>query len=310
MPRLLVTGAAGFIGRHVVAAATADGWEVVGLDRRRWAAGPAEHAVVADLHDAVTRPLLTEVDAVVHLAGAPGVRDDRPDVARRRWSDNVGATAVVAEGLPRDRPLLVASSSSVYGGAGRVGRHRPCHEDEPLAPRGGYARSKVAVEQVLARTRTGPGPTVVVRPFTVAGEGQRPDMALARWLAAARAGQPIEVFGSLDRRRDVTDVREVAAAMLRLLDGGHHGTFNLGSGTTHSLGDHVDAVAAVVGRRPEVRVVASHRREVATTWADTTRLETAVGGLAATSLVDLVARQATAQPVVEHAGGRPVAAHP
>lgn len=197
----------------------------------------------------------------------------------------------MVEALAAARPLLVASSSSVYGGAGHVGAARPCREDERLTPRGGYASSKVAAEHAVTSGRTGTGATVVVRPFTVAGEGQRPDMALALWLEAARRDRPVRVFGSLQRRRDVSDVREVAAAIVRLLDGGHHGTFNLGTGTTHSLAEHLAAVEAVTGAQLDVHVEPSHRREVATTWADTTRLARAVGGLAPTPLEELVARQ-------------------
>lgn len=292
MPRALVTGAAGFLGRHVVAAVLGRGWDVVGLDRGEWTPAPGEAVARLDLCDPDAAAVVARADVVIHLAGAPGVRDDRPGIAMRRRVDNVLATEVVARALPPDRPLVVASSSSVYGGAGGVGRHRPSREDDRLVPRGGYAQSKVAAEEVVQRVRTGPGPTIVARPFTVAGEGQRADMALASWLAAAHAGGPIRVFGSLDRRRDVSDVREVAAAIVRLVSDGHHGTYNLGTGVTHSLADHLDAVAKVTDRELDVRVVPSHRREVATTWADTTRLERAVGGLAATPLPELVARQA------------------
>lgn len=291
MLRVVVTGAAGFIGRHVVRERASAGWEVVGIDRRPWAARSGESVVVADVRDDDVASLLGAADAVVHLAGAPGIRSRRSDVARRRWRDNVVATAVVAERAAPGAAVIVASSSSVYGGAGPVGTWTPCHEDDALDPCGGYARSKQVAERLARRARTGPGPTVVVRPFTVAGEGQRPDMALSTWLAAARAGRPVRILGGLDRRRDVSDVCEVAAAIGRLLDGGHDGTFNLGTGVTHSLAHHLDAVRHVTGRNLSVEVVPAARREVATTCADTTRLARAIGPLRVTPLRDLVARQ-------------------
>lgn len=304
MPRVVVTGAAGFIGRHVVADRVAAGWEVVGVDRRPWRPDPAETVVVADVRDEALVPLLGATDAVVHLAGAAGIRSRGADVARRRWDDNVLATAVVAERAAASASVVLASSSSVYGGAGPVAAWTPCREDNRLHPRGGYARSKQVAERLARRARTGCGPTSIVRPFTVAGEGQRPDMALATWLVAAREGRPIRVLGGLDRRRDVSDVREVAAAIGRLLDGGHDGTFNLGSGVSHTLGDHLAAVRDVTGRDPLVKVVAAPAREVATTCADTTRLARAVGSLRATSLRDLVARQDAARPTHHGAAAR------
>lgn len=288
--RVVVTGAAGFLGRHVVAERRAAGAEVVGIDRRAWVTAPGEVAVVGDVVDPRIAATLHTADVVVHLAGAPGVRSCDPGVARRRWHDNVLATASVLEHVAPTATLVVTSSSSVYGGSGSVRDVRACHEDDELDPRGGYARSKVVVER-LVQARTGPGPTVVVRPFTVAGEGQRDDMALATWLRAARSGSPVTVFGSLDRRRDVTDVVEVAAAVGRLVEGGHGGTFNLGTGTTHSLSAHLEAVRAVTGHDLDVRVVPAATREVATTCADPTRLDAAVGGLQPTPLVELVARQ-------------------
>ena len=123
-------------------------------------------------------------DAVLHLAGCPGVRDDTPDVGRRRARDNVAVTGRVLAAVPAHVPVVVASSSSVYGGSAGA----PSEERDAVSPRGGYARSKVAVEQLCARRAAAGGQVTVVRPFTVVGEGQRPDMAVSRWIAAAEAG--------------------------------------------------------------------------------------------------------------------------
>ncbi len=148
--RVVVTGAAGFLGRHVVAALLDDGHRVLGLDRRPWAPHPGEAAVRTDLLDAEAAPVLGHATAVVHLAGCPGVRDDRPDAGRWRWRDNVLATQAVLDATPRDVPLVVTSSSSVYGGAGSPTAPRACRETDTRRPRGGYARSKAAVEDLCA----------------------------------------------------------------------------------------------------------------------------------------------------------------
>ncbi|MBA3287859.1 MAG: NAD(P)-dependent oxidoreductase, partial [Acidimicrobiia bacterium] len=196
---IVVTGSSGFIGRHLVDRLVADGRPVVGIDRRPApdvaGSGRARHrAIVADLAEAssVLRHMLGTASAVVHLAACPGVRDVAPDIAGRRWRDNVLATRHVVAATRADAPLVVASSSSVYGGTvgGRASR-----EDDALCPIGGYARSKVMLERIAAERGAAGGAVTVVRPFTVVGPGQRPDMALSRWIDAAVAGRPLQVYG-------------------------------------------------------------------------------------------------------------------
>lgn len=291
---VLVTGAAGFVGRHVVATLRSRGHGVVGLDRRPWNPLPGEHRVVADLLDGTARPLLARAGAVIHLAGCPGVRDGRPDAGRWRWRDNVLAGQRVLDCVPAATPLVVTSSSSVYGGAGGPDAPLPCHEGLPRRPRGGYARSKAVLEDLCAARAEAGGHVAVLRPFTVAGEGQRPDMALARWIRAARTGGHVRILGSPDRRRDVTDVTDVAEAIVRSLELGATGTCNIGTGHTHTLHELLDAVVAAVGRRPHVEVLPAAAEEVAATLADTRRCRQQLGFVPTTDLRALVARQVAA----------------
>jgi nucleoside-diphosphate-sugar epimerase len=317
---VVVTGAAGFLGSALVAALRADGIAVTPLDRRPPApAGPdrprpdlprpdrprpdrprpdgivaasdvaGDGFLRADLlsGDARVAEALAGAEVVFHLAGRPGVRDGGPGAEAARARDNVAATAAVLRLVPRDTPLVVTSSSSVYGGAAG----RPSREDDPLRPLGGYARSKAAVER-LCRERG--GAVTVVRPFTVAGEGQRPDMALARWIAAVRAGRPIRVLGSPARTRDVTDVRDVVEALRRIADRGVRGTLNIGTGTPHTLAELAATVCRVLGAPAELVVAPAGAAEPAATWADPTRLARALGFVPSTDLDALVARQAAA----------------
>lgn len=285
---VVVTGASGFIGQHVTALLEREGHAVIGVDRRA-PAGASEHvrAELAVPTPEVTR-LLAAADAVIHLAGCPGVRDRAPDVEVRRERDNVRAGQTVTALTPADVPLVIVSSSSVYGGA-RDGR--ASHEDDPLDPRGGYARSKVRLERVAAARRERGGLTTVVRPFTVAGEGQRADMALARWLDAATSDAPLRILGSLDRTRDVTDVVAVATALVRAIERSPQTTLNLGTGTPVTLRALVDAVAIVTGRELDVRVEPASEIEVPDTRADTRRCAAVLGSVPSTDLHDLVARQ-------------------
>lgn len=289
---MVVTGSAGFIGQSVLRRLARDGEDVVAVDRRPAAKSlPAVRCLTADLLDAdvdVT-DALRRAAAVIHLAGCPGVRDEGPDVAVRRARDNVDATARVLGAVPAHVPLVVASSSSVYGGSRDL---RPSAEGDPLRPLGGYARSKVAVEALCAERASSGGRTLVVRPFTVAGEGQRPDMALSRWIAATRAGRPVRVFGSTTRRRDVTDVRQVADVLVELARSGASGTVNVGTGVGHTLAALLDAVTVALGTRPAVEVVPAADEEVAATLADTRRLRSLLGWVPHTDLHVLVRRQA------------------
>jgi nucleoside-diphosphate-sugar epimerase len=284
-----VTGAAGFVGRALTRRLVEQGRRVVAVDRA-WQPNTAGVTVLtADLldGDSLVQVALREAEAVVHLAGCPGVRDSAPDVEARRHRDNVESTRVVAGLVPPDVPLLVSSSSSVYGGA-RFGR--ASRETDPLHPRGGYARSKTEAEQVCARRVVGGGHVLVVRPFTVVGEGQRADMALSRWAAAAVAGDPLRVFGSLERTRDFTCVREVCRGLTALLESGASGVVNLGSGSPRTLREVVRALGSALALDIDVRVEPAPHYEVSDTWADPTRFETLTGFRPRTDLVDVVRR--------------------
>lgn len=295
-----VTGAAGFIGGHVVDALLRAGHHVVAVDRR-----PAPPHLAGSPHTDRLTYLRTEitagadelvdalgaVDAVLHLAACPGVRDRAPDVAERRHRDNVLATGAVLSATPLATALVVASSSSVYGGS-RSGR--ACHEDDVLDPRGGYAASKALAEELCALRRDSGGSVTVVRPFTVAGERQRPDMALATWLAAARAGKPLTLLGSTERTRDVTDVRDVVRALLALTERDPGVTVNIGTGRPRTLAELADAVCTAVGRDVPRVLVAAGDDEVRHTRASVSRLARLTGFAPATDLQALLARQLSA----------------
>ncbi|MGH3354262.1 MAG: NAD-dependent epimerase/dehydratase family protein [Nocardioidaceae bacterium] len=286
---VVVTGAAGFIGRALTRQLVDAGQHVVAVDRLHQEALDGVTVLTADLldDDPLVEVALSDGEAVVHLAGCSGVRDATHGIDRRRQRDNVEATRRVAGLVPRDVPLVVTSSSSVYGGA-RFGR--ASRETDALHPRGGYAHSKVGAEQVCAQRAAAGGHVLTVRPFTVVGEGQRPDMALSRWAESALAGEPLRVFGSLERTRDFTCVREVARGLVALLRSGATGVTNLGSGTPRTLRDAVDALGAALDLDVEAYVEPAADYEVAATWADPRRFESLTGFRPHTDLHDVVRR--------------------
>lgn len=293
---VVVTGAAGFIGRHVVAALRRDGHEVIGIDRRPWDGIDGERALVADLCDdqpAIDR-VLRRATGVIHLAGCPGVRDRGADIASRRWRDNVVAGTRVLETVPAAVPVVVASSSSVYGGAGPAHRPRACREGDRPAPRGGYAKSKLALEARAAERAARGGVVGVARPFTVAGEGQRPDMAIATWISALLDGREVRLYGSGDRRRDITDVRDVAHGLVRMVERHVTATVNLGTGVPHRLADVLALVAARCGATPLVVMQPATPDDVATTRAHVDTCRRLLGFVPTTEVPTLVDRQVRA----------------
>lgn len=294
---VVVTGSAGFIGGHLVSTLRARGYDVAGIDRRP---GTPREAlwVAADLAatplDAAVEGVLAGADAVFHLAGAPGVRACGDRVARRRVLDNVVAGERVLRLAARSSPVVVASSSSIYGGAGDVTSPRPCAESDRPRPLGGYAGSKVELERLCALRAAGGGMVAVARPFTVAGERQRPDMAIARWLAAARANRTLKIFGGLDRLRDITDVSDVVAGLIAIAERGLTGTVNLGSGIARTLEEIVGAVGEALAVEPRVAVEPAGLQEPPSTLADTGRMRRLLGITPNDDLIGLVARQARA----------------
>jgi len=116
-------------------------------------------------------------------------------------------------------------------------------------------------------------------------------MAMARWIADARVGRPLLVYGALSRARDVTDVRDVVRAILVLLERGTCTTVNVGTGVARSLGDLAAAVRHVVAPVP-VEVVPLPAREPDETRADTVRALATFGFVPSTDPIDVARRMA------------------
>jgi nucleoside-diphosphate-sugar epimerase len=258
--RVVVTGAAGFIGSQLSERLVADGVEVTGIDaftdfyeRSAKEANLATLSgadgfglVEADLRtDALDRHL-EGADAVVHLAAQPGVRDSWGQSFDVYVGHNVLATqrvldAAVRTGVTR---VVFASSSSIYGAAETL----PTYEAISPLPISPYGVTKLAGESLLGAYRQLGISTAALRYFTVYGPRQRPDMAIRRFIAAALTGEPVPLFGTGAQRRDFTFVSDVVEATARVVETGVEGAFNVGGANPIALNDLVGVIERVVGR--------------------------------------------------------------
>ncbi|HEX2188346.1 MAG TPA: GDP-mannose 4,6-dehydratase [Longimicrobiaceae bacterium] len=272
--RILVTGAGGFVGQHLIRELLASGRSVFGGTQD--GAPPAEGVLGADelsrvcwvpldvtagesVSAAVAR---SEPARVYHLAGQSSVARSF-SLPVDTWDVNATGTlrlaCALAEAGLRETRVLLASSAEVYG---RVPEdEQPIHEDRPLNPASPYAASKAAAEMVARQVSASGGPAVVIaRSFVHTGPGQDGRFAIpsfAHQLVGVRAGrcEPTLRVGNLAVRRDVLDVRDVVRAYGCLVERGEPGgVYNVCSGEAHELRAMVEEMIELseTGARIEV----------------------------------------------------------
>lgn len=306
--RVLVTGAAGFIGSTLVEALLDSGADVVGVDAFTANYDPARkranldgvrarhgfRGAEVDLRHAPLEPLLEGVTHVVHLAALPGVRASWGEAFREYAEHNVLGTQRLLEAVRaagRVERLVVASSSSVYGAPSRF----PTPEDEPTRPLSPYGVTKVATESLLQSYRASFGvPAVALRYFTVYGPRQRPDMGIHRFFEAARSGAPVTVYGDGTQTRDFTYVDDaVRATVAALTRPGPvpEPAYNIGGGHRVALGTLLDTIGDVAGRPLARRQTAPQPGDPRDTSADTTLARRDLGYAPATALLEGLRRQ-------------------
>ena len=303
--KVVVTGAAGFIGSHLTESLLADGHEVTGVDAFTdyYARSAKEHnleksrghrafrLVEGRLQDLDLRPVLEHAGQVFHLAAQAGVRASWGREFAHYTEHNVLATqrlleAARAAGGPR---VVYASSSSVYGDAPAL----PLREDARCEPVSPYGVSKLAAEHLGVLYHRNFGlPVVSLRYFTVYGPRQRPDMAFHRFLKAARDGEPIHVFGDGGQTRDFTFVSDIVAATRAAADSGRPGSvYNVGGGERVVLNDVLRRIEDVTGRRLTVVRDEVQKGDMRDTFADTTAAQRDLGFRSTVSLAQGLERE-------------------
>ena len=298
--KILVTGAAGFIGMHCAKRLLARGDEVVGIDnlspyysvqlkkdRLAQLKHPKFSFTPLDIADAKKLSKCFEKnkpDRVLHLAAQAGVRYSLENPGAYIQTNLVGFANVLE--CCRHYPpghLVYASSSSVYGANPQLPWSETQSVDHPVSL---YAATKKSNEllahaysHLFGLHATG------LRYFTVYGPWGRPDMSAFLFAQAIVQGKPIQVFNNGDMQRDFTYIDDIVEGTLRVLDRpARYAVYNIGNHQSVGLLDYIAALERAFGRRAKLEMKPMQAGDVKATYADTSALRAAVGFAPSTPL--------------------------
>ena len=291
MTRVLITGAAGFIGSHLSQACLARGWQVTAVDclttyyspttkvrnAETFSSHPDCTYLEQDVLDVDLPTLVAEADVVFHLAAQAGVRASWGQSFDVYTQLNVTVLQRLLEAAREASSLskfVFASSSSVYGDAESL----PTSEDQILKPLSPYGATKALGEHLCYLYHRSFGvPTVSLRFFSVYGPRQRPDMAFNRAIDAALGGRDFVVYGDGRQTRDFTFVSDIVDGTLAAAEHGVPGsTYNLGGGSRVSMLEVLDVIRAEAGGL-QVRHQDAQRGDARDTAADISRAAAEIG---------------------------------
>jgi UDP-glucuronate 4-epimerase len=320
--KVLVTGAAGFIGFHVARQLLANGHEVVGADSVNAYYDPKLKAARIELlkrdpkfsfvkHDLADRAASIALfeqhrfPTVIHLAAQAGVRYSLQNPYAYVDANLDGFTNVL-EGCRHNgcRHLVFASSSSVYGANTKLPFSERDNVDHPISL---YAASKKANELMAhAYSHLYHIPATGLRFFTVYGPWGRPDMAMFIFAKAILAGEPIKLFNHGKMRRDFTYIDDVSQAVVRLMDRPPQGRpgapadpatssapwkiYNIGNNRPEDLMDVLSLLEKEFGRTAIKEMLPMQPGDVEATYADIAELERDIGFRPSTTIEEGVAR--------------------
>ncbi len=264
MTKIIVTGAAGFIGSQLVEVLLQQGEEVIGIDefndyydprlKRKNIAHlqllPNFTLIEGDIQVLDWQSLLKDVDVIYHQAAQAGVRASWGKSFRYYTERNISATQVLLEAAKDAKHLkrlVYASTSSVYGDAETLPTHEGIYP-QPVSP---YGITKLATERLCGVYHKNFGvPVVSLRYFTVYGPKQRPDMAFHKFFKSVLQNEAISIYGDGQQTRDFTFVSDIIAANLAAatVPQAVGEIFNIGGGSRVVLTEVLDMMEKIVGK--------------------------------------------------------------
>jgi len=281
--KMIVTGAAGFIGSHLCEALIEKGHEVTGIDcfldyypRRikesnleRLRSSERFHFLEQNLLDVRWPQLLEGAGTIFHLAAQAGVRASWSKNFLVYTKNNIEATQLMLEESKQSglRRFVYASTSSVYGDIADI----PMREESLLKPVSPYGVTKLAAESLCYLYWKNFGvPCVSLRYFTVFGPRQRPDMAFYRFFLALLQDRPITIFEDGNQTRDFTFVQDIVEGTIQSSQQGEAGKcYNLGGGHRISVHDVLKMIGEVTGIVPRVVYAEKQKGDMRHTFAST-----------------------------------------
>lgn len=310
MKRVLVTGAAGFIGSHLTDELLERGDEVIGVDNFNSYYDPAikrrnlDRARSMDrftLHetDICDEPAVQQLfdqvrpDVVVHLAARAGVRPSLQDPNLYHRVNVIGGQHILdACRAYKPSHLVFASSSSVYGGSTAIPF---CENDPVMTPVSPYAATKRMNElQAHVYQHVYGVRTTLLRFFTVYGPRQRPDMAIHKFTKMILAGDPIPMFGDGSSQRDYTYIDDIIQGVVRAVDTPFdYEIFNLGESHTTTLRELITLIERHTGKEAVIDQQPMQPGDVEATYANVDHAREKLGYAPRTSMDDGIARFVT-----------------
>jgi nucleoside-diphosphate-sugar epimerase len=293
MVKVIVTGAAGFIGSQLIETLLEQGQEVIGIDefndyydpilKRKNVAHlhwlPGFTLIEGDMQFLDWQTLLKDVDIVYHQAAQAGVRASWGRSFRGYTERNINATQVLLEAAKDAKNLkrlVFASSSSVYGDAETL----PTHEGicpQPVSP---YGITKLAAELLCGQYHKNFGvPCVLLRYFTVYGPKQRPDMAFHKFFKSILQNEAIPIYGDGQQTREFTFVSDVIAANLAaaIVPQAIGEIFNIGGGSRVVLAEVLDTIEEIVGKPIKTNYIEKAMGDARHTAADVSKAQKILG---------------------------------
>jgi UDP-glucose 4-epimerase len=293
MNKILITGAAGFIGSHLAEFLVKKGYQVIGVDNFNGYYDPAfkqknidqlkdfpEFQLVRyDIQFADWQRILKDVEIIYHQAAQAGVRTSWGKGFTTYTERNINATQILLEAAkdaPKLKRFIFASTSSIYGNAETL----PTHEEISPRPVSPYGITKLAAERLCQIYHQNFGiPIVILRYFTVYGPRQRPDMAFHKFFQAILKNEPIAIYGDGQQTRDFTFISDIIAANLAAavtpnIEGE---IFNIGGGSQVVLAEVLETITEIVGKPISKNYLAKNTGDTRHTAADISKAKAILG---------------------------------